>query len=200
MLNSSEFYISFTDPMTAKNIYAYTLQPVPYEVTEAEQRHAQLVLSRSNYKIGTKAWAIMGVVVALSLLGLIFVKNYSTVIFWVALASVLIYFLVRKFGIEWYVKRKMNEVPVQEIKGIRLGVQPHGISMLQQMGMQQGTMVVGWKDIYEWYNTPDFLLVNFKVKGQQGAYILPKRMDSKNFPFKTLRKHLNESVGEAKPL
>ncbi|OTG65629.1 YcxB family protein [Acinetobacter silvestris] len=186
--------------MTAKNIYAYTLQPVPYEVTEAEQRNAQLVLSRSNYKIGTKAWAIMGVIVALSLLGLIFIKNYSTVIFWVALAAVLIYFLVRKFGIEWYVKRKMNEVPVQEIKGIRLGIQPHGISMLQQMGMQQGTMVVGWKDIYEWYNTPDFLLVNFKVKGQQGAYILPKRMDSKNFSFETLRRHLKESVGEAKTL
>ena len=34
--------------------------------------------------------------------------------------------------------------------------------------------------------TPDFILVNFKVKDpkgqeQQGAYILPKRMDSKTF-------------------
>ena len=192
--------------MTAKNIYAYTLQPVPYEVSETEQRSAQLAIWRSTNKIGTKAWAIMGVIVALSILGLIFVKNYSTILFWVLLACVSIYLLVRKFGLEWYVKRKMNEFPVQEIKGIKLGVQPSGIVMRQQMaapsgmGMQEGVGTIGWKDIYEWYNTPDFLLVNFKVKDQQGAYILPKRMDSKNFPFATLRKHLKETVGEAKTL
>ena len=187
-------------------MYAYTLQPVPYEVTETEQRHAQLMIWRSTNKIGTKAWAIMGVIAALSILGLIFIKNYSTVIFWVALACVAIYLLVRKFGLEWYVKRKMNEFPVQEIKGIKLGVQPHGIVMRQQMaapsgmGMQEGVGTIGWKDIYEWYNTPDFLLVNFKVKGQQGAYILPSRMNSKNFPFETVRKHLKEAVGEAKTI
>ncbi|MDM1756230.1 MULTISPECIES: SdpI family protein [Acinetobacter] len=186
--------------MTAKNLYAYTLQPVPYEVTEAEQRNAQLMIWRSTNKIGTKAWAIMGVITALSLLGLIFIKNYSTVIFWVLLACVAIYLLVRKFGLEWYVKRKMNEFPVQEIKGIKLGVQPHGIVMRQQMGMQEGVGTIGWKDIYEWYNTPDFLLVNFKVKGQQGAYILPSRMNSKNFSFETVRKHLKETVGEPKTL
>ena len=67
--------------MTAKNLYAYTLQPVPYEVSEAEQRYAQLLIWRSTNKIGTKAWAIMGVIVALSLLGIIFIKNYSTIIF-----------------------------------------------------------------------------------------------------------------------
>ncbi|WP_173910110.1 SdpI family protein [Acinetobacter sp. Marseille-Q1618] len=186
--------------MTAKNLYAYTLQPVPYEVTEAEQRNAQLMIWRSTNKIGTKAWAIMGVIVALSLLGLIFIKNYSTVIFWVLLACVAIYLLVRKFGLEWYVKRKMNEFPVQEIKGIKLGVQPHGIVMRQQMGLQEGVGTIGWKDIYEWYNTPEFLLVNFKVKGQQGAYILPSRMNSKNFSFETVRKHLKETVGEPKTL
>ncbi|NNP71342.1 hypothetical protein A7P53_02695 [Acinetobacter defluvii] len=186
--------------MTAKNLYAYTLQPVPYEVTEAEQRNAQLAIWRSTNKIGTKAWAIMGVIVALSLLGLIFIKNYSTVIFWVLLACVAIYLLVRKFGLEWYVKRKMNEFPVQEIKGIKLGVQPHGIVMRQQMGLQEGVGTIGWKDIYEWYNTPEFLLVNFKVKGQQGAYILPSRMNSKNFSFETVRKHLKETVGEPKTL
>ncbi|BCU65600.1 hypothetical protein F941_00764 [Acinetobacter bouvetii DSM 14964 = CIP 107468] len=184
--------------MTAKNVYAYTLQPVPYEVSEAEQRNAQLVLSRSNYKIGTKAWLIMGAIIALSLLGILLIKNYSTVFCWVAIACVVIYFLVRKFGIEWYVKRKLNETPVQEIKGIRLGVQPHGISMQQQVGMQMGNMTVGWKDIYEWYNTPEFILINFKIKDQQGAYILPKRLDSKNFPFATIRKHLTETVGEPK--
>lgn len=186
--------------MTAKNIYAYTLQPVPYEVSEAEQRGAQLAIWRSTNKIGIKAWVIMGVAVILSLLGIALIKNYSTIIFWVVLAAVAIYLLVRKFGLEWYVKRKMNEFPVQEIKGVKLGVQPSGIVMRQQMGVQEGVGTVAWKDIYEWYNTPEFLLVNFKVKGQQGAYILPKRMDSKNFPFETLRKHLKEVVGEPKTL
>lgn len=186
--------------MTAKNLYAYTLQPVSYEITEAEQRNAQLAIWRSTNKIGTKAWAIMGAVIALAILGLILIKNYSTVICWVAIVCVVIYLLVRKFGLEWYVKRKMNEFPVQEISGIKLGVQPHGIVMRQKMGLQEGVGSVGWKDIYEWYNTPEFILVNFKVKGQQGAYILPNRLNSKNFSFETIRKHLNEAVGPAKNL
>jgi hypothetical protein len=186
--------------MTAKNLYAYTLQPVTYEITEAEQRDAQLKIWRSTNKISMKAWIIMAVVTALSILGLILLKNYSTIFCWVAIACVVVYLLVRKFGLEWYVKRKMNEFPVQEIKGIRLGVQPHGLIMRQQMGMQEGVGAIGWKDIYEWYNTPEFLLIKFKVKGQEGAYILPKRMDSKNFSFNTIRTHLKETVGEAQPL
>ncbi len=153
--------------MTAKNLYAYTLQPVTYEITEAEQRDAQLKIWRSTNKISMKAWIIMAVVTALSILGLILLKNYSTIFCWVAIACVVVYLLVRKFGLEWYVKRKMNEFPVQEIKGIRLGVQPHGLIMRQQMGMQEGVGAIGWKDIYEWYNTPEFLLIKFKVKGQR---------------------------------
>ena len=186
--------------MTAKNLYAYTLQPVNYEISEAEQRHAQLVIWRSTNKIGMKAWLIMGAIVALSILGIILLKNYSTVFCWVAIVCVVLYYLIRTFGLEWYVKRKMNEFPVQEIKGIRLGVQPHGIVMRQKMGMQEGVGAIGWKDIYEWYNTPEFMLINFKVKGQQGAYILPKRLDSKNFSFSTIRKHLQEEVGAAKEI
>ena len=149
--------------MTAKNLYAYTLQPVTYEITEAEQRDAQLKIWRSTNKISMKAWIIMAVVTALSILGLILLKNYSTIFCWVAIACVVVYLLVRKFGLEWYVKRKMNEFPVQEIKGIRLGVQPHGLIMRQQMGMQEGVGAIGWKDIYEWYNTPEFLLIKFKI-------------------------------------
>jgi hypothetical protein len=186
--------------MTAKNLYAYTLQPVNYEISEAEQRNAQLTIWRSTNKIGMKAWAIMGVVALLSILGIVLLKNYSTIFCWVALICVVAYYLARRFGLEWYVKRKMNEFPVQEIAGIRLGVQPHGIVMRQKMGLQEGVGTVSWKDIYEWYNTPDFLLVNFKVKDQQGAYILPKRLDSKNFSFNTIRKHLKETVGEAKSI
>lgn len=186
--------------MTGKNIYAYTLQPVPYDMSEAEQRQAQLLIWRSTNKISKKVWIILAVIVLLSLIGIVFIQNYSTIMFWVALAGVVIFLLARIYGLEWYVKRKMNEFPVQEIQGIRLGVQPHGISMLQNMGAQQGSGVIGWKDIYEWYSAPDFILVNFKVKGQQGAYILPQRLDGKNFSFKTLRKHLNESVGAAKEI
>ena len=194
--------------MTAKTLYAYTLQPVPYEVSEQEQRQAQLMIWRGTNKFSRKAWLIMIALVVLSLVtaGLIkYYSTYSTAICWVVIIGVVLFYLIRKFGLEWYVKRKMNEFPVQEIKGIRLGVQPHGIVMRQKMGLQEGTATIGWKDIYEWYNTPDFILVNFKVKTpkgevQQGAYILPKRMDSKNFSFNTVRKHLKETVGEDKPL
>ncbi|WP_038342854.1 YcxB family protein [Acinetobacter sp. A47] len=194
--------------MTAKTLYAYTLQPVPYEVSEAEQRQAQLMIWRSTNKFSRKAWMIMIALVVLSLVaaGLIkYYSTYSTVICWVVIVSVVLFYLVKKFGLEWYVKRKMNEFPVQEIKGLRLGVQPHGIVMRQKMGLQEGTATIGWKDIYEWYNSPDFILVNFKVKTpkgeeQQGAYILPKRMDSKNFSFNTVRKHLTETVGAPKSI
>ena len=194
--------------MTAKTLYAYTLQPVPYEVSEQEQRQAQLMIWRGTNKFSRKTWMIMIALVVLSLVtaGLIkYYSTYSTAICWVVIIGVVLFYLIKKFGLEWYVKRKMNEFPVQEIKGIRLGVQPHGIVMRQKMGLQEGTATIGWKDIYEWYNTPDFILVNFKVKTpkgevQQGAYILPKRMDSKNFSFNTVRKHLKETVGEAKPL
>lgn len=186
--------------MTNKNVYAYTLQPVIYEVSEAEQRHAQLTIWRSTNKIGMKAWGIMAAVAILSVLGIILIKNYSTIFCWVALIAVAIYLLIRKFGLEWYVKRKMNEFPTQDIQGIRLGVQPTGLVMRQKVGTQEGVGSIGWKDMYEWYDTPDFLLINFKVKDQQGAYILPKRMDSRNFAFSTIRKHLKQSVGEAKKI
>ena len=79
-------------------------------------------------------------------------------------------------------------------------VADQGIVMRQQMGAQHGVGTIAWTDIYEWYNTPEFLLINFKAKGQQGAYILPARMNGKNFSFKTIRKHLNETVGAAKPV
>ncbi|NAR16749.1 hypothetical protein GPS63_00200 [Acinetobacter haemolyticus] len=194
--------------MTAKTPYAYTLQPVPYEVSEVEQRQAQLMIWRSSNKFSRKAWIIMISLVVLSLVaaGLIkYYSTYSTVICWVVIIGVAFYYLTKKFGLEWYVKRKMKEFPVQEIKGIRLGVQPHGLVMRQKVGLQDGTATISWKDIYEWYASPDFILVNFKVKTpkgdeQQGAYILPKRMDSKNFSFKTIRRHLTETVGAPKTL
>ncbi|KAA8734430.1 SdpI family protein [Acinetobacter qingfengensis] len=185
--------------MTSTN-YAYTLQPVPYAVSEEEQRAAQLMMWRSSNKISTRTWLIIGVLSLLAILGLIFIQNYSTIFCWVILICLIIFIAVRIYGLEWYAKRKMREFPVQEIKGIRLGVQPHGMIMQQQMGMQQGMANIGWKDVSEWYDHPDFILMTFTAKGQQGSFFLPKRMDNKNFPFSTIRKHLKDSVGEPKKI
>lgn len=189
--------------------YAYTLQTVPYEISAEEQRRAQLLMWRSTNKVRPRTWAIVAAVVLLSILGLIFIKNYSTIICWVALVGVAIFLVLRLFVWEWYAKRKMAEFPAQEIKGIKLGIQPHGMVMQQQMnmppqrGMQQvitqpGVMNVAWKEVSEWYDNQEFLLMTFKVKDQDGSFFLPKRMDTKQFSFDTIRKHLNETVGAAK--
>lgn len=180
--------------------YAYTLQTVPYEVSVEEQRTAQLLMWRSNNKVKPRTWIIVGVVTALAILGLIFIKNYSTIFCWVMLFGVALFLILRLFVWEWYAKRKMNEFPAQEIKGIKLGIQPHGMVMQQKVGLQQGVANISWKEVSEWYDSPEFLLMTFTTKGQQGSFFLPKRMDSKNFPFSTIRKHLNESVGTAKQL
>ncbi len=182
----------------AKNLYPYTLQPVPFEMSQDEQRVSQLAIWRRTNKISNKTWMILGIIVALAVIGLVLVKNYSTIVFWLMLIGVAIYLLVRRFGLEWYVKRKLNQEMIEDIKGIRMGVQPQGLVMIQRMGAQEGRGMIGWKDITEWQEHPGFLFLTYKVKGQQGAHILPKRMDSQNFSFDTIRKHLNENVGPAK--
>lgn len=163
---------------------------------------------RGTNKFSRKAWLIMIALVVLSLVTAGLIKYYSTYStrfmggdHWCG--TVLPH---PKFGLEWYVKRKMNEFPcTRKSRGFVWVYSPTGLWCAQKMGLQEGTATIGWKDVYEWYNTPDFILVNFRVKTpkgevQQGAYILPKRMDSRNFSFNTVRKHLKETVGEAKPL
>ena len=84
--------------MTAKTLYAYTLQPVPYEVSEAEQRQAQLMIWRSTNKFSKKAWMIMIALVVLSLVsaGLIkYYSTYSTVLCWVVIIAVILFYLVK---------------------------------------------------------------------------------------------------------
>lgn len=184
----------------SSSAYAYTLQTVPYEISIEEQRAAQIMMWRSTNKIGIKTWAIVGILTALAILGLIFLKNYSTIFCWVILIGVALFLFIRLVAYEWYVKRKMNEFPVQEITGIKLGIQPQGMVMQQKMSGQQGVANIAWKDISEWYDSPEFLLMTFTVKEQQGSFFLPKRMDNKNFPFATIRKHLKEAVGNAKAL
>ena len=55
-------------------LYPYTLQPVDLNLTENEFRQAQQQIFDSNNqqltKISPKAWAIVGVVVAIAILGL----------------------------------------------------------------------------------------------------------------------------------
>lgn len=181
----------------AKSLYPYTLQPVPFEMSQDEQRASQLAIWRRTNKISNKTWMILGAIVALAIIGLVLVKNYSTIVFWLMLVGVAIYLLVRRFGLEWYVKRKLNQEMIEDIKGIRMGVQQQGLVMIQRMGAQEGRGIIGWKEVTEWQEHPGFLFLTYSVKGQQGAHILPKRMDSQNFSFETIRKHLNESVGPA---
>lgn len=182
----------------AKNLYPYTLQPVPFELSEAEQRSAQLIIWRRTNTISQKTWIILGIIVALAIVGLVFVENYSTIIFWLMLVGVVLYLLIRRFGLEWYVKRKLGQELIEDIKGIKMGVQPQGLTMIQRMGAQEGRGMISWKDVTEWQDHPEFLFLTFKVKGQQGAHVLPKRMNSQNFSFDTIRKHLTETVGPAK--
>lgn len=182
----------------SKSAYPYTLQPVNYELSQNEQREAQLEIWRGTNTISSKTWAIIAALVVLSLAGIVFIKNYSTVIFWILLVCIGLYLAVRRFGLEWYVKRELSKQPIEDVKGIKMGVQPQGLVMIQKMGMQEGRGVIAWSDITEWQDTPDFLFFVYKMKGQQGAQILPKRMNSNNFSFDTIRKHLRETVGPAK--
>ena len=111
------------DRQNAIRLYATTRS---YEVSEQEQRQAQLMIWRGTNKFSRKAWLIMIALVVLSLVtaGLIkYYSTYSTMICWVVIIGVVLFYLIRKFGLEWYVKRKMNEFPVQEIKD-SFGVQP----------------------------------------------------------------------------
>ena len=74
---------------------------------------------RGTNKFSRKAWLIMIALVVLSLItaGLIkYYSTYSTAICWVVIIGVVLFYLIKKFGLEWYVKRKMNEFPVQEIR------------------------------------------------------------------------------------
>lgn len=178
--------------------YGYTLQTVPYQVSIEEQRQAQLLMLKSSNKISQRTWIILGVLSALAVLGLIFIRNYSTIFCWVILIGVATFLLVRTYGLQWYAKKKMMEVPLQEISGIKLGIQPHGMVMQQQINGQYGTGNIAWKDVSEWYDHDEFLLMTFQVKGQQGSFFLPKRMNTKQFPFETIRKHLRETVGNPK--
>ena len=203
-------------------LYPYTLQPVALNLTEAEFHQAQYELFASASpsfglsSIKLKEWIIMAVAVILAVAGLVFLTGYSTIIFWVMLAAVVIYLLVRTLGFKWYVKREFEkqvaeqEMP-DEMRQMKLGVQKHGIVMavpvnqsemlnsnkMRGMQMRAGSTqqaVIPWSAVKSWDETDDYIFMMFEMKGQQGSQIIPKRLQAQKFPIDTVRQHLIEVV------
>lgn len=178
--------------------YPYTMQPVPYELSVEEQREAQLALWKAGNVISTKVWAILAAISVAAVVGIFLVDGYSTAFFWVVLVIVAAYLGIRKYGLEWYIKREMEKQPIQPLSGFKIGVQPQGIVMVQKMGNQEGRGTIDWKSFTEWRENDKFIYMFFSVKGQNGTQIIPKRMASQKFPIDTIRKHLTEVLGAAK--
>ena len=203
-------------------LYPYTLQPVALNLTEAEFHQAQYELFASASpsfglsSIKLKEWITMAVAVILAVAGLVFLTGYSTIIFWVMLAAVVIYLLVRTLGFKWYVKREFEkqvaeqEMP-DEMRQMKLGVQKHGIVMavpvnqsemlnsnkMRGMQMRAGSTqqaVIPWSAVKSWDETDDYIFMMFEMKGQQGSQIIPKRLQAQKFPIDTVRQHLLEVV------
>ncbi len=209
-----------------KGLYPYTLQPVALQMTDAEFHQAQKSLfqqSAQNFglkSIKAKEWIIMAITVALAVAGLMFVKGYSTILFWIMLVGVVLYIVLRTAGMKWYMQREFDkqlaetEIP-EEIENMKLGVQKNGLvmSMPAPNSAQQGanhvsrgkgrksTMqmkvpshqqaVIPWSDVTSWDETDDFMFIMFELKGQRGSQIIPKRIKGQ-FPIDSVRKHLLE--------
>ena len=203
-------------------LYPYTLQPVALNLTEAEFHQAQYELFASASpsfglsSLKMKEWIIMAVVVILAIAGLVFLTGYSTIIFWLMLAAVVIYLLVRTLGFKWYVKKEFEkqvadqEMP-DEMRQMKLGVQKHGLVMAmpvnqpdmfnsnQMRGMQMRAgstqqAVIPWSAVKSWDETDDYIFMMFELKGQQGSQIIPKRLQAQKFPIDTVRQHLQEVI------
>ena len=203
-------------------LYPYTLQPVALNLTEAEFHQAQYELFSSASpsfglsSIKLKEWIILAVAVVLAVAGLVFLTGYSTIIFWLMLAAVVIYLLVRTLGFKWYVKREFEkqvaeqEMP-DEMRQMKLGVQKHGIVMavpvnqsdmlnsnkMRGMQMRAGSTqqaVIPWSAVKSWDETDDYIFMMFEMKGQQGSQIIPKRLQAQKYPIDTVRQHLLEVV------
>lgn len=200
-------------------LYPYTLQPIALDMSDAEFKQAQLALfdksvqSVSLKSVRTKEWMVLGVIVVLSVLGLIFVTGYSTILFWIMLVGVVIYLLLRTLGLKWYMKREFDKqvsdisIP-DEMYALKLGVQKHGLIMaiptksdvlqspqmrgmtMRAAPMQQG--VLRWSDVTQWDDTDDFVFIMFEMQGQKGSQIIPKRLNNKGLPINTIIKHLQE--------
>lgn len=203
-------------------LYAYTLQPIPCKLTEEEMHLAQQELFKQSNTVSTRTWIILAIIAAIGIAGVAYFKGSATIFFWLLLVGVALFFVFKFVALPWYMKREMakHEFP-DELKGIKLGLQPHGLVMampnnmaMQQMQQRMGggkqsksmmTMMQGkqmggdipWSAMTEWKETPNFYVVMFDVKGQQGSQIIPKRMKADNFPIENLVKHLKEQVTQS---
>ena len=203
-------------------LYPYTLQPVDINLTEEEFQQAQFELfEQTNPSFGlknikVKEWIIMAIVVAVSIAGLVYVKGYSTFLFYLMLVLVVVYLLVRTLGMKWYVKREFEKQMAEqqmpdEMKQLKLGVQKHGLIMampapnaglqpnkamrgMQMRGSATQQAVIPWTAVKSWEETDDYIFMLFEVQGQQGSQIIPKRLQNQKFPIDTVRTHLQEVV------
>lgn len=205
--------------MSKTALYPYTLKPVALNMDESEFHAAQLALfekGASNFtlqSIKPKEWIVMAIVVAAAIAGLAFVSGYSTIIFWIMLVLVGLYLLARTLGLKWYMRREYDKQVGQtkmpeEMKGIQIGVQSHGLVMAipapasimsspQMRGMQMKanptqSAVINWNTVTSWDETDEFLFLMFEMKGQKGSQIIPKRLEQHGLPINTIKKHLSE--------
>ncbi|PNK59865.1 YcxB family protein [Psychrobacter sp. FDAARGOS_221] len=211
-------------------LYPYTLQPVDINLTEEEFHQAQYELFEQSQPsfglsgIKMKEWIIMAIFTAIGIAGIVFVKGYSTFIFYLMLVLVVIYILIRTLGMKWYVKREFEkqmaeqEMP-DEMKQLKLGVQKHGLIMsipapnaglqpknsgmsksmrgsLQMRAANNQQAVIPWTSVKSWEETDDYIFMMFEMQGQQGSQIIPKRLKAQKFPVDTVRTHLQEVIPE----
>lgn len=204
--------------LKSKALYPYTLQPVALNLTEAEFYAAQLALfdktaqNHSLKTLRTKEWVVLGIIVALAVLGLTFVSEYSTILFWTMLVGVVIYLLLRTLGLKWYMQKEYEKQVAQtsmpkEMKEMKLGVQSHGLIMslptnYQQMrGVQTSSFatqqaIIPWQAVSSWDETDDFLFIIFEIKGQKGSQIIPKRLQNNALPIDTIKDHLLKTTAK----
>lgn len=209
-------------------LYPYTMQPIALNLSEQEFKNAQLALFQkgaNNFGLSSvrnKEWIVLGLVVLVSILGIVFVKGYSTIIFWLSLGLCVGYLLARTLGLKWYARREFDKQLAEahlppEMSQIKLGVQPKGLvvsmpmsgeqlSQIQAMQKKRGhtqqsfaiksmpaqQAIIPWTAVTSWDETEDFVFAVFEYQGQKGSQIIPKRMNKQNFPIHTLIKHLQE--------
>ena len=193
--------------------YEYTLQPIDARITPDEFRAAQMEMFAKTNQPSKQTWLILAAVSLVGLGGVIYFSGISSVFFWLLLVGVALYFLIKFVGIKWYVKRELakQEIPT-EVTQMKLGLQPHGIvismpnSMADQtmsgMNKNQRMMVknrpmngdIAWKNISDYTETDNFLVVTFKLRGQDGSQVIPKRLSTLNFPIERLKQHLKDDV------
>ena len=201
---------------TKKALYPYTLQPIALEMSDVEFKAAQLALfEKSAQSVGIKSvkkteWLVLAIMVVIACAGLLLLKNYSTIIFWLMLVLVVLYLLVRTAGLKWYMRREFDKQMTgvsmpEELKKLKLGVQSHGLVMsipvnaqtaqmnlkgmtMRQAPMQQG--IIPWTAVSQWDETDRFVFIVFEYGGQKGSQIIPKRLDTKGLPIATVINHL----------